>query len=237
MPSFSSFDTRGYRTLSARDGYGLWSLSYEDTVKEDMDLWLLDQVRTIDWAGARRAADLGCGTGRTGSWLRAHGVRRIDGIDLTPEMLDRARRRGVFDHLAVADVCSSGLEAGTYDLVTTSLVDEHLSDLRPLYRESARLACAGAAHVVVGFHPFFIMKAGMPTHFDGPDGQPLAIETHVHLFSEHVQAALGAGWLLAEMHEQVIDERWIEKKPKWEVYRDVPVSFLAVWRREPNAAR
>jgi SAM-dependent methyltransferase len=237
MPAFSSFDTRRYRTLSAREGYGLWSPSYEDTVKEDMDLWLLEQVRTVDWAGARRVADLGCGTGRTGSWLKDRGVRSIDGIDLTPEMLDRARRRGVFDVLAVADVCASGLESGTYDLITTSLVDEHLKDLRPLYRESARLACAGAAHVLVGFHPFFIMKAGMPTHFNGPDGQPLAIETHVHLFSDHVRAALEAGWSLAEMHEQVIDDRWIETKPSWEVYRDVPVSFLAVWRRGPSADR
>jgi SAM-dependent methyltransferase len=236
MPAFSTFDKRGYRTLSAREGYGLWSMSYEDTVKEDMDLWLLDQVRTVDWASVGRAADLGCGTGRTGSWLKAHGVRRIDGIDLTPEMLERARQRGVFDQLAVADVQASGLEAAAYELVTTSLVDEHLSDLRPLYRESARLACAGAAHVVVGFHPFFIMKVGMPTHFDGPDGQPVAIETHVHLFSAHVQAALAAGWSLAEMHEQVIDERWIEKKPKWAAHRDVPISFLAVWRRQPDTA-
>lgn len=234
MPEFSSFDTRGYRTLSAREGYGLWSPSYDDTIKEDMDLRLLEQVQTVDWAGARRAVDLGCGTGRTGSWLESHRVQRLDGVDLTPEMLERARRRGVFDQLIVADLCDSGLETGAYDLVTTSLVDEHLRDLRPLYRESARLAREGACHVVVGFHPFFIMKAGMPTHFDGPDGQPVAIETYIHLFSEHVQAALGAGWSLAEMYEQVIDERWIQKKPKWAIHRDVPISFLAVWRRGPH---
>ncbi len=231
MPAFSSFDTREYPTVSAREGYGLWSVSYEDTFKEDMDLWLLDQVKTVDWAGVVRTADLGCGTGRTGAWLKSRGVQRIDGIDLTPEMLGRARQRGIFEHLSVADVCASGLEGGAYDLVTTSLVDEHLRDLHPLYRESARIASAGAAHVLVGFHPFFIMKVGMPTHFDGPDGQPVAIETYVHLFSEHVQAALAAGWSLAEMHEQVIDKRWIEKKPTWAAHQDVPVSFLAVWRR------
>src|SRR5262249_21668016 len=36
MPAFSSFDTRGYRTVSAREGYGLWSPSYEETVKDEM---------------------------------------------------------------------------------------------------------------------------------------------------------------------------------------------------------
>ncbi|HYV48310.1 MAG TPA: class I SAM-dependent methyltransferase [Myxococcaceae bacterium] len=231
MPAFSSFDTRGYPIVSAREGYALWSPSYEETVKEDMDTWLLEQVRTVAWAGVRRAADLGCGTGRTGSWLKARGVQRIDGIDLTPEMLEKARARGVFTSLSVADVGASGLEGGAYDLVTTSLVDEHLKDLGPLYRESARLAAPGGAHVLVGFHPFFIMRVGMPTHFDGPDGKPVAIETYIHLFSEHAQAAIAAGWSLAEMHEQVIDERWIAKKPKWAQHRDCPVSFLAVWRR------
>jgi hypothetical protein len=75
------------------------------------------------------------------------------------------------------------------------------------------------------------MKTGMPTHFDGPSGEPIAVETHVHLPSEHVHAALSAGWILAQMHEQTIDDRWITAKPSWSVHRDVPVSFLFVWRR------
>ena len=45
---------------------------------------------------------------------------------------------------------------------------------------------------------------------------------------DHVSAALAAGWSLAEMHEQVIDDRWMETKPTWDVHRDVPISFLAV---------
>ncbi len=231
MPRFASFDTRRYRTVSAREGYGVWSSSYENTVKEDMDLWLLDRIATVRWDAVERAVDLGCGTGRTGAWLKSRGVKRIDGVDLTPEMLDRARERGIFEHLAVADVSASGLESRAYSLITTCLVDEHLSDIGPLYRESARLAEPSAAHVVIGFHPFFIMKSGMPTHFDAPDGEPVAIETHVHLLSEHVHSAMSAGWSLAEMHEQVIDERWIAKKPKWAPLRDVPVSFAMVWRR------
>ncbi len=231
MPDFSSFDDRQYRTLSARDGYALWAASYEQTIKDDMDRGVLDRIAGVAWARVQRAADLGCGTGRTGAWLREHGVAHVDGIDGAPEMLEQARARGVFDRLAVADVAASGLDAGAYDLVTTSLVDEHLADLQPIYREAARLAKPGGAYVLVGFHPFFIMKSGMPTHFDGPDGTPVAIETHIHLFSEHVAAASLAGWRLAELHEQVIDERWIAKKPKWATFRDVPVSFAAVWRR------
>jgi len=37
------------------------------------------------------------------------------------------------------------------------------------------------------------MKSGMPTHFDAPNGEPVAIETHVHLMSDHVRAAHAGG--------------------------------------------
>ena len=236
MPAFSSFDARNYPTVTPREGYRMWSASYEETIKEDMDLRLLESIGTVRWDRVERAADLGCGTGRTGSWLRAQGVRHVDGVDFTPEMLERSRSRGVYDRLELAEVADSGLDAGGYSLVTTVLVDEHLPALGPLYREAARLAEPGAAHVLVGFHPFFIMKSGMPTHFDAPDGTPVAIETHVHLFSEHVQAALASGWSLAEMHEQLIDERWIALKPSWAPLRDVPISFSIVWRRAADGA-
>jgi SAM-dependent methyltransferase len=231
MPHFTTFDRRNYRTVPAREGYAQWAATYEDTVKRDMDLWLLNEIRSIRWSAVERCADLGCGTGRTAAWLTSRGVRQIDGVDATPEMLERARQRAVFASLRLGDVCATGLPAATYDLVTTCLVDEHLADLTPLYTEAARLAAPGAAYVLVGFHPFFIMATGMPTHFQAADGQPLAIETHVHLLSDHAQAALAAGWQLAEMHEQVIDDRWVETKPSWGTYRGVPISFAWVWRR------
>jgi SAM-dependent methyltransferase len=232
MPDFNSFDRRGYRSVGAREGYGSWAVTYEQTIKHDMDLWLFAQIRSVSWAVIERAVDLGCGTGRTGAWLAARGVREIHGVDLTPEMIEKARARAVFAELRVADVCATGLPTASYDLVTTSLVDEHLADLAPLYREAARLARPDAVYVLIGFHPFFIMKTGMPTHFEAPSGEPIAIETHVHLMSDHVRSAHAVGWRLAEMHEQLIDDRWVETKASWAAYRDCPISFALVWRRD-----
>jgi SAM-dependent methyltransferase len=231
MPRFASFDQRRYRTLSAREGYSRWAATYEDTIKHDMDIWLLGELQTVCWDKIERCADLGCGTGRTAAWLASNGVRTIDGIDATRQMLERARGRNVFASLNLADVSDTRLPRATYDLVITCLVDEHLAELSPLYVEAARIAQVGAAFVLVGFHPFFIMAVGMPTHFKASDGEPVAIETHVHLFSDHTKAAFAAGWQLAEFHEQVIDDRWVKVKPTWAAYRDIPISFACVWRR------
>jgi hypothetical protein len=75
------------------------------------------------------------------------------------------------------------------------------------------------------------MAAGMPTHYDAADGEPVAIETHVHLLSEHVAAARGAGLELRDLRERVIDDTWVALKPKWARLRDHPVAFAFAWQR------
>lgn len=228
---FHDFDSRGYRTVDVRTGYGEWVSTYEQTVQDAMDVALLEELAVPRWAETTRAVDLGCGTGRTGEWLRRRGVEAIDGVDLTPQMLALARDRGAHDRLVEADVTETGLPSGTYDLITASLIDEHLNDLSKLYREAWRLACPEAAFVLVAFHPHFIMHAGMPTHYTNEAGEPVAITTHVHLHSHHVTAAIDAGWRLAEMREGVVDDRWLTVKPKWERFRNHPVSAAFVWRK------
>jgi SAM-dependent methyltransferase len=229
MPSFSTFDSRGYRTVAPREGYDRWAPTYEDTVEDAMDIALLERVG-IDWATVGTVADLGCGTGRTGAWLAAQGVGEIDGVDLSPGMLEAARARGVHRSLREAEVGDTGLEGGAYDLVVSCLVDEHLADLAPLYAEAARLLRPGGRFVLVGFHPHVIIASGMPTHFDDAEsGEPLAIETHLHLLSDHVAAGLAAGLTPAELHERVVDDEWVALKPKWERFRDHPISFAFVW--------
>ena len=229
---FSRYDTRRYPTVSVTEGYGDWSGHYEDTVHDEMDIALLDRLTTVTWGDVAAAADLACGTGRTGAWLDAHGAKSIDGVDLTPEMLDRARARDIYRSLRIADVADTGLPANSYDLVTQSLADEHLAELAPLYNETFRLLREGGHFVIVGYHPFFLLS-GVPTHFHrSSDDEPVTIRSYVHFLSDHVAAALTAGFSLAEMHERIVDDAWIAVKPKWAKYRDRPVSFAMVWRRD-----
>jgi SAM-dependent methyltransferase len=224
------FDKRKYPVVDVREGYGAWARTYDETVLDEMDLRLLDRLRTIDWATAKVVLDLACGTGRVAAWLRARSQALIDGVDLTPEMLAVAAGRGIYRALNVADVTATGLASETYDLCIQSLADEHLPDVRPLYREAARLTQRGGCFVLVGFHPQFLM-AGMPTHFDRAPGQPVTIRSYVHLLSDHAKAAHAAGWSLVELDEGLVDASWLAKKPKWRVYAGLPVSFAMVWRK------
>lgn len=235
---FAKFDVRNYPTLSVRDGYAEWSASYEDTVPDQLDLPLLERLTSVPWKSVKRALDLACGTGRIGAWMRERGVSRIEGIDVTPEMLERASERGIYQSLIVGDIVETGLESGGYDLLVASLVDEHLRDLHPLYREAHRLLAPGVAtaepggwFAIVGYHPHFLMK-GIPTHFHRATGEAVAVEAHVHLLSDHFKGGCDAGLTLVEFHEGVIDEAWAAAKPRWAKYENEPVSFVMVWGRD-----
>ena len=226
----SIYDKRRYPIVDVREGYGAWVHTYEQTVQDEMDLRLLERVQTVDWSAARSVLDLACGTGRIGVWLSRHcPAAVVDGVDITPGMLDVARSRGVYRALGIADVSETGLPAETYDLCTQSLADEHLPDLGPLYREVGRVTKRGGYFVIVGFHPQFLM-AGVPTHFDRAPGESVTIRCYVHLLSDHVKAAHAAGWSLLEMDEGLVDDAWLQKKPKLQIYAGLPISFSMVWR-------
>ena len=150
----------------------------------------------------------------------------------TPEMLKLAKTTDAYETVAVGDVLATGLDCSTYDLAIASLIDEHIRDLWGLYREASRLLRPAGYFVIVGYHPQFIMTSGMPTHFHRESGDPIAIETYVHLFSDHTKAAREAGLALIEMEEGVIDEVWIKKKPTWRRFLGLPISFAFVWRAD-----
>ena len=75
MADFTQFDTRGYRTVDVRSGYGEWVATYEDTVEDAMDIDLLEALESVHWRG--EAADLGCGT-RPHGRVAARAGRRAD---------------------------------------------------------------------------------------------------------------------------------------------------------------
>ena len=65
--------------------------------------------------------DVGCGTGLTSHYLHELGLRTFDGIDITPQMLNRARARGIYRTLVEADITKPlALADAQYDLIISS---------------------------------------------------------------------------------------------------------------------
>jgi SAM-dependent methyltransferase len=229
---FEGFDTLKYPTVSVKEGYKQWADSYEQSVQNEMDIRLLSRIRSIKWDKIDHALDFACGTGRIGNWLKEKGVKLIDGVDFTAEMLSKASKKGIYNLLLNRDVCNTFLQDKYYELTIQGLADEHLPEILPLYVEASRITKGEGFFVVICYHPFFLMN-GLITHFHQDNGEPLAIESHVHLISDHVKAAIQSNFTLVEMDEGIVDEDWLKKKPKWEKYKNRPVSYAMVWQKKP----
>lgn len=79
--------------------------------------------------------DLGCGTGLAGEAFKDRAAR-LDGVDLSPAMIEQAKARGIYHRLAVADI-EGGLGDAAYDLVIAADTLVYLGDLEPVMRVAA----------------------------------------------------------------------------------------------------
>ena len=97
------------------------------------------------------AVDLGCGTGLLGPEIR-DAVDALEGYDLSQNMLDKAEEKGIYDHLAQADLSLSPETSGIFtgrkehraDLITAADVLMYLGNLESDFLIAERLTAQGA---------------------------------------------------------------------------------------------
>lgn len=94
----------------------------------------LAELVGIAGQGEIAVLDLGCGTGLSGAAF-SNLASRLDGIDLSPAMVAKARERGIYDDLRIGDIESSlNSDGRTYDVVVAADTLVYLGDLATLFR-------------------------------------------------------------------------------------------------------
>lgn len=108
----------------AREVYAAWAPTYDRDV--------FGSLKIVGPAGLARHAvarvpadaeilDVGCGTGVVASHLRASGFETVDGLDVSPEMLEVARAKGVYRRLIEADLLAPlDIADAAYDAVVSA---------------------------------------------------------------------------------------------------------------------
>jgi SAM-dependent methyltransferase len=232
---FAYYDRRHYPTLTVAEGYARWAPTY-DALDDRFDIDLLNASPSLrSLVPGSRVVDLGCGTGRIGAWLDAHGAREVIGVDLCKEMLDRANARSLYASTTYASVTATGLTTGTFDGAISSMVLDHVADLAGFFVEAHRLLRPGGWLAIVDFHPFFMMQ-GIPTHF--PDGdEQVAVENHVHALRDFFKLAATNGFAVTEFDERFVTDEWALAAPGYRKYIGQPVTHAWVYKRDEAFAR
>ena len=105
---------------------------------------LVAPLASLQPAGFDAALDLGCGTGLCGPLLRPM-ARRLEGVDLSQPMLDRAAALGVYDRLHCADLVEhlGGCAVAEHDLLLAADVFIYVGALEGVFAGAMRVLRAG----------------------------------------------------------------------------------------------
>jgi predicted TPR repeat methyltransferase len=118
---------------------------------------LFHELESLHGAGEPldSALDMGCGTGLMGPFLRQL-ARAVSGIDLSPGMLEKAGKLGVYDRLECRDLVEflSGADPASSDLVVAADVFVYIGDLDRVFAGVSRILRA------TGMFAFSIETAG-----------------------------------------------------------------------------
>lgn len=184
------------RTLEAAEGYRLWARDYPDHPATPlMQLEEKAVRRLLPSPESLQTIDLACGSGRYLKLLREARAARVVGLDLSSEMLNRAR--GHTRDLLAADLQSLPLTDEAFDLAVCGLAVGHLASLGKFLTEVARILRPGGALVYSDLHPF-AAYLGWTRSIPGSNND---IHYHTHLYADHQHACRAAGLEIEEILE------------------------------------
>ena len=175
--------------MDTRQAYNSWASQYDTNDNKTRDLEAQALRITLSNIRFGNCLEIGCGTGKNTSWL-IEKANSITAVDLSEEMLAKAKDKigSAKVDFKQADITSAWSFAdGPYDLVTFSLVLEHIYDLDHIFREASKQLRPGGYVYIGELHPFK-QYSGSKARFDTEDGVQV-VECFNHNISDFVQTA------------------------------------------------
>ncbi|MGY0037203.1 class I SAM-dependent DNA methyltransferase [Pedobacter sp. NJ-S-72] len=187
--------------MSIRKAYDSWSEQYDTNLNKTRDLEAEVLKTALAGISFERCLEIGCGTGKNTAWLLTR-AKHITAVDFSEQMLAKAKVKvtaAAVDFIQ-ADITEEWFFIkGNYDLVSFSLVLEHIENLDDIFRKSVKVMDAGA-HIYIGeLHPFKQYSGGK-ARFETEAGQEV-VTCYNHHVSEFTQLAKKYGFEIVDINE------------------------------------
>jgi len=195
-------------------GYASWADSYDE--QQDNDTIAIEEpvVRALlDGLPPGPVLDAACGTGRHTAYLQDAG-REVVGVDSSPQMLARARKRLPGVDLREGDLAELPLQSGAVSGAVCALALSHLTDMRPAIAEIARVLRPGGRLVLSNPHPFATGVLGWRAVFTDAAGRRSMIPEHPHLHGAYLDAFAAAGLTARRCLEPRLDSQQARARAK-----------------------
>ncbi len=176
--------------MDNRKAYDQWSGDYDTMLNKTRDLEAIALRQTIAGIPMGRVLELGCGTGKNTEWLVTQ-AERLTGIDFSDAMLEKARSKITSDTVEWlgADIREEWpVPAQAFDLVTCSLVLEHIADIDFIFKEARRVLSPKGVFYIGELHPFKQYQ-GSRARFE-TETCTIELECFVHHVSDFFNSAI-----------------------------------------------
>ena len=184
------------------NAYNYWAAQYDTNDNKTRDLEALALKKLLLGKTYKHCLELGCGTGKNTEWLLTI-CDQITAIDFSEGMLEIAKNKikSAKVNFSEADITKDWTFAkATYDLITFSLMLEHIEDLHAVFHKVSKVTATGSQVYIGELHPFK-QYAGSKARFETETSTEV-LTCFNHHVTDFIQAANASGFQLLQLDEQ-----------------------------------
>ncbi|HSD63849.1 MAG TPA: class I SAM-dependent methyltransferase [Ignavibacteriaceae bacterium] len=175
--------------MDTKQAYDLWSKQYDSNENKTRDLEAKALRKTLEKIDFDNCLEIGCGTGKNTEWLLKK-ANHITAVDLSVEMIAKAKEKisSLKVHFINADITKDwNFTKRKYDLITFSLVLEHIQDLDHIFKEASKLLKPGGYIYLGELHPYK-QYLGTKARFETDEGLQI-LDCYLHNISDFIDHA------------------------------------------------
>lgn len=188
--------------MSIKAAYDRWSEQYDTNVNRTRDLEGVSLRKILSNIDFEYCLEIGCGTGKNTEWLISK-AKKVFAVDFSDGMLAKAKAKIQTDKVEFiqADIYQDWNFASHnyYDLVTFSLVLEHIEDLNQIFEKVKSVLKPNGYVYISELHPLRQYLGGKAS-FETNNGIE-ALTCYTHHISDFTNAAIKYGFEI-----QLLDE-------------------------------
>jgi ubiquinone/menaquinone biosynthesis C-methylase UbiE len=191
--------------MDVKQAYNIWADQYDTNINKTRDLEASSLRTSLAEISFDNCLEIGCGTGKNTEYLLTK-AKQLTAVDFSDEMLGKARQKITADHVQFiqADIQEDwNFINQQFDLVTFSLVLEHIENLDDIFKKVSNVVRPGGFVYVGELHPFK-QYAGSKAGFDTEAGHQI-LTCFNHNMSDFVLSAKQNGFEIRDIGEYFDD--------------------------------
>lgn len=185
--------------MQTKDAYNNWSEIYDSVENKTRDLEAKELRSVLNNIQVDRILEIGCGTGKNTGWL-VENCNQLTAVDFSNKMLQLAKQKIKNNKVVFTEAdITKPWAFSKADLITCSLVLEHIEDLGFIFNQAASKLSKDGLFYIGELHPYKQLQ-GSRAKFE-QEGTVLHLEYFIHHISNYLEAAKETGFICNDLQE------------------------------------